>query len=385
MFQTGLDVLLEDHLPDLMHRRIGLVSHPAAVNLRLEDSATCLLKAGAPICALFGPEHGFFGMVADGAAVENSTDSRTGLPVYSLYGKTKEPTPEMLSGVDVILFDMQDVGVRYYTYLSTLVHVMRGAAKAGKAVMVLDRANPISGVYREGPLVEPGFESFIGILPIPMRHGLTLGELARFANDTEHIGCDLTVIPVKGWRRSMWFDNLHRAWVPTSPGIPHFETTIPYVGTCLIEGTNLSEGRGTALPFELVGAPWVDGFTLAQEMNSLSLPGVIFRPAGFIPSASKHAGKHCQGVQVHITDRNAFLPVFTGLHLVSTCSKLFHGKFQFLSSSWEGNPSHFDLLMGSASPRQRLLNGESIEAITADWDIVLNQFNETIAPFLLYD
>lgn len=384
MLETGLDVLVEKQLSKLDRKRVGIASHPAAVDLQLMDSATRLIRAGVNLTALFGPEHGYTGMVADGAPVENSTDTRTGLPVYSLYGKTKEPTPDMLQGVDVLLFDMQDVGVRYYTFLSTLVYVLRGAAKAGKPVMVLDRPNPINGIQREGPLVDPGFESFIGILPIPMRHGLTLGELALMANHQMRIQCDLTVIQMEGWRRSMWFEAVGHAWVPTSPGIPRFETTLPYVGTCLVEGTNLSEGRGTPLPFEVVGAPWVDGFTLAEKMNALKLPGVIFRPYAFIPCSSKHAGKHCQGVQLHITDRQGFRPVYTGLHLVAACRELFPADFQFLTSSWEGHPAHFDLLVGSAHPRLQLTAGATVEHIVSGWGDIINHFESSIQDFLLY-
>lgn len=384
MLQTGLDVLLESQLNQLDHQRVGVVSHPAAVDRFLQDSATLLIRAGVKVTALLGPEHGYYGMVADGDAIANTTDKRTGLPVYSLYGKTKEPTPDMLQGVDVLLFDMQDVGVRYYTYLSTLVHLMRGAARVGLPVIVLDRPNPINGIQREGPLVNPGFESFIGILPVPMRHGLTLGELALMANHRLNIRCDLSVIPMRGWRREMWFDGLERNWVPTSPNIPHFDTTLPYVGTCLVEGTNLSEGRGTALPFEVVGAPWVDGFALADRLNRLNLPGVIFRPYAFIPSASKHAGKHCQGVQLHITDRQAFRPVYTGLHLLAVCRQLHPNEFQFLTSSWEGKPAHFDLLMGSALPRTQLLANTPADEIVQAWPEVISQFEAGLQDFILY-
>ncbi len=384
MLQTGIEVLLAKHPERLAHKKVGIVSHPAAVNHKVVDSAALLLGTGVQVTALFGPEHGYYGMAADGAAVENATDTRTGLPVFSLYGKTKEPTPEMLKGVDVLLFDMQDVGVRYYTYLSTLVHVMRGAARAGKAVMVLDRPNPINGVQREGPLIEPGFESFIGILPVPMRHGMTLGELALYSNRKLTIDCDLTVIPMQGWGREMWFDTCGRDWVPTSPGIPHFATTLPYVGTCLVEGCNLSEGRGTALPFEVVGAPWVDGFALAKALNGLRMPGVVFRPHAFIPCSSKHAGVHCQGVQLHITDREVFKPVICGLQLLATCRRLFPRDFKFLGSSWEGKPAHFDLLMGSARPREQLCKGVSVDEICRGWEDTSARFKDEIEDFLLY-
>ena len=235
----------------------------------LTSSVDALLTSKVNLTALYGPEHGISGAAAEGAKIGNVTDARSGLPVFSLYGERREPNEEMLRDVDVLLFDMQDVGVRFYTYISTLFHVLKGAAKNHKEVIILDRPNPITGTRVEGRLIDAGFESFIGIIPIPIRHGMTLGELALYMNTKYEIGATLDVITMQGWKRAMWFDDTGLPWVATSPAIPHFATTILYPGMCLLEGINVSVGRGTALPFEICGAPWIDGNELAEKMNGL--------------------------------------------------------------------------------------------------------------------
>lgn len=384
MVKTGLELLVSARLDLVRDRRVGLVTHPGAVLPDLTDAVDALLKAGIRLTALFGPEHGLEGAAADGAAVGNSVHARTGLPVYSLYGPIKEPTAEMLSDVDVLVFDMQDVGARFYTFISTLFYVMRGAARTGRPVIVLDRPNPINGVSIEGPLIEPGLESFIGIVSIPIRHGMTIGELARYINGELGLGADLTVIPMQGWRREMWFDQTGLPWAPLSPGLPQLSTAIVYPGMCCIEGTNLSEGRGTALPFELVGAPWLEGHLLAHALNSLELPGLRFRPATLTPWASKHSGQTCGGVQVHVTNREMFRPVVAGLHAVAACRAQAPDCFEFLSSSWEGRPPHFDLLLGNALVREGLAAGVAVDDLTASWPTVASQFTRRREPYLLY-
>ncbi|HEX9074266.1 MAG TPA: DUF1343 domain-containing protein, partial [Anaerolineae bacterium] len=249
MIQTGLDVLITERLDLVRGRRVGLVTQPAAVRADLTHAVDALLGAGVRLTALFGPEHGWDGSAADGAAVDDAVDARTGLPVYSLYGETREPAAAMLANVDVLAFDMQDVGARFYTFISTLFHILRAAAKNDKAVVVLDRPNPINGAAVEGPLVEPGLESFVGILPIPIRHGLTCGELARYIAGECKLRVDLTVVAMRGWKGTLWFDETGLPWVSPSPAMPHLATATVYPGMCLVEATNLSEGRGTALPF----------------------------------------------------------------------------------------------------------------------------------------
>ncbi len=384
MIQTGLDVLIAERLDLLRGKRVGLVTHPAAVLPDLTSALDALLSAGVDLTALFGPEHGFDGSAADGTAVGDSTDGRTGLPVYSLYGPNKEPTSAMLANVDILVFDMQDVGARFYTFISTLYYVIRAAAQSGRTLVVLDRPNPINGVAVEGPLVAPGLESFIGILPIPIRHGMTCGELARYIGAECHLPVDLTVVPMQGWKREMWFDETGLPWVPLSPGMPHLATATVYPGMCLIEGTNLSEGRGTALPFEIVGAPWLDGDRLARSLNDIALPGVRFRPLHFVPSASKHAGQACRGVQVHVVDRQAFRPVETGLYVVAGCRAQSPDQFEFLSSSWEGRPAHFDLLTGSPHIRAGLLAGAPVRELIGEWPEIEATFGHAREKYLLY-
>ncbi len=383
--RTGLAVLLKDRLDLLAGRRVGLVSHPAAVLPDLTAAADALSAAGARLAALFGMEHGFAGSAADGAGLGDARDAHTGLPVFSLYGATREPTADMLADLDLLVYDVQDVGVRFYTFISTLYHVLAAAGRQGRPVVVLDRPNPINGLAVEGPSIAPGFESFVGITPMPIRHGMTVGELARYFNAGHGLAADLTVVAMPGWQRDMWFDETGLPWVPLSPGMPHLSTATLYPGMCLLEGVNVSEGRGTPLPFEVVGAPWLDGYALAQALNRLALPGVRFRPTHFVPSASKHAGLTCQGVQVHVTDRRAFRPVETGLHVVAACRTLAPERFEFLASSWEGRPPHFDLLTGDAAIREGLAAGASVADLVSGWPAIAAAFEQARRPHLLYE
>ncbi len=365
-------------------RRIGLVTQPAAVLPTLQAAESVLLHAGATISALFGPEHGSDGCAADGVLVGHGSHVRLGIPVYSLYGADREPTDAMLAEVDLLVFDMQDVGVRFYTYLSTLYHVLRASGRTGIPLLVLDRPNPINGVAVEGPGVEAGLESFVGIVDIPIRHGMTLGELAQMIAAEQRFATDLTVLPLQNWQRSVWFDQTGLPWVSPSPGMPQLITATVYPGTCLVEGTNLSEGRGTALPFEVVGAPWLDGYRLAVTLNHLDLPGVRFRPVHFVPSASKHCGAACQGVQVHVLDRAALQAVTTGLHVIAACRAQDPERFAFLASSWEGRPAHFDFLAGSTALREGLSLGYDVAGMTHDWAAYEAAFCVRRAPYLLY-
>lgn len=364
---------------------MGLVSHPAAVTAGLVGNVDALLEAGLHLTALFGPEHGFMSAAGDGVVVSDAHDPRTGLPVYSLYGETHEPTPEMFQRVDVLVFDMQDVGVRFYTFLSTLFYLLRSCAKSGCPLVVLDRPNPITGMQVDGPLLERGWESFVGIFPAPVRHGMTLGELALLINTEVELDAALTVIPMQGWRRNQWFDETGRIWAPTSPGMPRLETAVTYPGMCFLEGTNLSEGRGTALPFEQAGAPWLNGHALAERLNKKRLPGVIFRPVHFTPCSSKHQGKVCQGVQVHVVDRLAYRPLHTGLEIIAVCQELAQRDFSFLPPSGDDRRCHFDLLAGSDRLRMDLLNGAPVSEIARHWEAGLAGFLKTRAKYLLYE
>lgn len=381
---AGLDCLIAGGAAQLKGKRVGLVTHPAAVTRDLADSVTALRRCGVTLTALFGPEHGFSGAVADDQQVQDTVYRDTQLPIYSLYGTTQEPTPEMLADVDVLLFDMQDVGVRFYTFISTLFYVLKGAAKADVPVVVLDRPNPINGRVCEGPVLSPGFESFVGVLPIPLRYGLTLGELARYMHDTQGLHVNLTVIPLEGWQRDLWFDETGLTWVPTSPAMPHVSTAMIYPGTCFLEGTNVSEGRGTALLFEVCGAPWIDGETLAAHLNALEQLGVRFRPTYFVPTAAKFAGELCAGVQIHITDRETFRPVTLGLHLLSALKAIYPAKFAWLPQSWEGTHPHIDLLAGTDQVRRAIDAGEDVNEIVEAWVDDVTDFEQMSHKYWLY-
>ena len=376
MVRTGLDVWTSNPTPELQALRLGLVSHAAAVLPDLTGAVDALRNAGYTLTALFGPEHGFGGAALDGAHVSNATDPHTELPLFSLYGAVNEPTAEMLTSVDALVFDMQDVGVRFYTYLSTLFYVLRGAGKAGKPVFVLDRPNPITGSRIEGGPIVPGFESFVGIINVPMRHGMTLGELARYMNAEYALDADLHVIEMHGWQRNMWFDETTLPWVPTSPAMPHLSTAVLYPGICLLEGTNLSLGRGTALPFEACGAPWIDGYALAAALNELQLPGVRFRATVFTPSASTHAEIECYGVQMHVIDRNVLCPVEMALHLIAAAQDL-------SGDAWVWN-SHFDRLAGDSAVRFALDAGTKVIEIVTTWEESIVVFTHRREKYLLY-
>lgn len=382
--RVGLDVLLEERLDLLRNQRVGLVTNPTGVTRALESNVKALRAAGVNLVVLFGPEHGFSASAADATPVASAHDTRTGLPIHSLYGATRKPTEEMLANVDVMLFDLQDVGVRFYTYTATLALTLQACASSQIKLIVLDRPNPLNGNMLEGPLLDPDLQSFIGHGRLPIRYGLTIGELAQYYNAVQPIHAELQVIALQGWRREMWFEETGLNWVPPSPGMPRVSTTITYPGMCFIEGTNMSEGRGTALPFEIVGAPWLDGDMLAEELNARRLEGVRFRAITFTPDASKHAGIMCGGVQVHVIDRAAFRPVATGLHILAACRGQSPDRFEFLSTSWEGSPPHLDLLTGSRRVRQELESNQSVDSIVGAWASDLAEFNHIRHQHLLY-
>ena len=374
----GIDVLLTQQITLIQDRRIGLISSAGGVTQNLTPTLEALQNTpGVTLTALLGPEHGFYGAEPDGLEIASSTDLRTTLPVYSLYGDTVEPTAAMLEQVDVLLFDIQSAGVRFYTYIATLYHVMRAAATHQVPVIVCDRPNPIGGEKVEGPILKPGFESFIGPGPLPIRYGMTFGELAQLYRDVWGIACDLTVVPCQGWSRNMIFAQTGLVWVPTSPAMPKPDTTIVYPGLCLIEGTNLSEGRGTATPFEVIGAPWIKDWVLAKAMNDLNLPGVRFRPTQFLPTDSKWQGYPCYGIQTHVTDPAIFAPVTVGLQIVATLKRLYPANF-----AWR--EAHFDRLLGTDEVRLAIDAGVAVDEIVAGWQTALNQFEAERQTVLIY-
>jgi uncharacterized protein YbbC (DUF1343 family) len=383
--KTGIEVLAAERPELLRGRNIGLATNPTGVLPDLTSTIECLLtQPDSKVVALFGPEHGIRAGVQDGLAVASGLDPDTGLPVYSLYGPDKKPGAGMLADVDLLIFDIQDVGCRFYTYLYTLSYLMEAAAEHSLPILVLDRPNPLAGQVIEGNLLDARFASFVGRYPLPIRYGLTVGELALLMNREFHLNADLTVVPMSGWQRDLWFDQTGLPWVMPSPNMPALDTAVVYPGMCLVEGTNLSEGRGTTKPFELVGAPWVNGSKLAAELNVLTLPGVRFRPADFCPTYSKFNGEWCSGVQVHVSNRALFRPVETGLHVLATIKRMYPTRFAWLPTSWEGKPPHFDLLMGTDLTRRRLDHGDAVADIVCEWDNQAASFAETSAAYRLY-
>lgn len=374
----GIDVLLSQHLDRIVDRRIGLVSNASSVTRNLLPTAEVLLHSGhGHLTALFAPEHGFYASTAAATAVKPAVDARLGLPVYSLYGDVQRPVTAMLAGLDLLIFDLQSVGVRFYTYTTTLLYVLQAAAEHRLPVIVCDRPNPLAGEVVEGPVLEPAFASFVGCGPLPIRHGLTIGELARLYVERWGYDCDLMVAPCTGWQRAMWFDETGLLWLPPSPNMPKLSTAVLYPGTCLIEGTNLSEGRGTALPFEVVGAPGIDGWALAQAMNELNLPGIHFQPTRFEPAAGKWAGQLCHGLQLHVLDRRLLRPVAMALHLIATIKARYADIF-----TW--HLPHFDRLLGTDLVRQQLEAEIPVSEIISSWNSAQATFMRQRESVLIY-
>jgi uncharacterized protein YbbC (DUF1343 family) len=340
------------------------------------------------LAKLFGPEHGLLGEAQDLIGVPDGGNA--GLRVHSLYGDTfasLRPTAEQLHGLDALVIDLQDVGSRYYTFQATMLLCLEAASHAGLLTVVLDRPNPLGGVAVEGPALRAGFESFVGSHPIVTRHGMTIGELARLYHKERGLTGELLVIPCEGWTRDMDFEVTGLPWVLPSPNMPTVDTAFVYPGQCLLEGSNLSEGRGTTRPFELCGAPWIDGRTLARRLATQELPGVVFRPAYFKPTFQKFAGQLCGGVQLHVTDREAFLPVRTGLALLATMRELSGERFAWRTEPYEfvADRPAIDLLFGRDRERLSLEADTSVAEIASAWSADEAAFGKRREPFLLYD
>ena len=391
--ETGLDRLHADGFASLMGQRVGLLAHPASVDASLRPALDLMLATdGLDLRALFGPQHGLLGQTQDNMIEwEGFTDPDTGLPVFSLYGQHRKPTSAMLDPLDTLVVDLQDVGARYYTFIWTLLLCMEACAEAGKRVVVLDRPNPIGGVAVEGTVLEPGFESFVGLAPVPMRHGLTIGELAGFFVGQRKLDLDLDVVPMRGWQRAMDYSATGLPWVLPSPNMPTLDTAFVYPGGCLLEGTGLSEGRGTTRPFEILGAPYIDPQKLVGELASVraagQLPGVHFRPLHFQPTFHKFAGTVCGGVQVHVTDRDSFLPVATYTAVIAAVARLWSEDFAWKQPpyEYEAEKLPIDILTGSETWRRGIENGCSLQEMRTDWDGPLAAFADTVAECRRYE
>ena len=384
--RLGSEVLLASRR--LHGRRVGVVANPASIDHGFGHIVERVAGAdGVTLGAIFGPQHGFHSNLQDNMIeTPHASDGRRQVPVYSLYSETREPTAKMLEGLDALVIDLQDIGARIYTFIYTMANCLHAAGRHGVPVIVCDRPNPIGGVEVEGPMLEPGFESFVGQYPIPMRHGMTVGELAQLFNERFRLGAALEVVQMEGWRREQYWDETGAPWVMPSPNIPTLDSAIVYPGTVLFEGTMLSEGRGTTRPFELVGAPWIDADAFAERMNRLALPGAHFRPATFEPTFQKHAKTPCGGCQIHVIDRKVFAPVAVGAALL----REFHGTApkEFV---WRQPPYEYehdkmpvDILAGSSALREQVESQVPLGQIVASWKAGEDAFRDLRSRFLLY-
>ena len=383
----GIDRLLSTDRHLVEGRRVGLLCNPASIDGSFRHSADLLAgEPGVTLAAIFGPQHGFRADLQDNMIESpHGLDARRRVPVYSLYSDVREPSPEMLEGLDALVIDIQDVGTRVYTFIYTVANCMRAAGRMQIPVIVCDRSNPINGADVEGNILDPGYASFVGQYPIPMRHGKTVGELAGFFNRTFGLGADLHVVTMAGWGRGLFYDETSLPWVMPSPNMPTLDAAIVYPGAVLFEGTQLSEGRGTTRPFELIGAPWIDGERLAEAMNARGLPGVHFRPVFFEPTFQKHARQACGGCQIHVLDREAFRPLRTSVHLIDEFHRQDPGRFAWREPpyEYEHRKMPVDILYGSDRLRDAVAAG-TVAALVDGWAADEDRFRRARQPFLLY-
>lgn len=385
--RAGLDVLVS-RLPHLLAgRRVGLLCHQASVTRDLTHAIDAVRAIPrVKLVALFAPEHGIAGTAQDLIHVGNARDRATGLAVWSLYGERLAPTPAMLRGLDALVIDLQDVGSRYYTFVWTMTLAMEACARADVPVIVLDRPNPLGGEQIDGNVGDPAYRSFVGRYPLATRHGMTIAELAAYLNETHGIGADLTVVPMEGWRRAMEWEATGLPWVLPSPNMPTLDTARVYPGGCLIEGTNLSEGRGTTRPFELIGAPYLDGRKLATALTRRKLPGVAFRHAAFLPAFQKHAGVACEGVQLHVTDRRRFRSFSTSIALIAEARRQAPRQFKWRKPPYEFETRKWpiDLLGGGDGVRLAIERNVPLARLERSWRPALAAFVRARRPYLLY-
>ena len=386
--KLGLEKILEEQAGLLKGLRVGLVCNPASVDHQYRHAADLFYEnSNINLTTLFGPQHGIRGDVQDNMVeTGHIIDSRTEIPIYSLYSETREPTEDMLSELDVLVFDLQDVGCRVYTFIYTMANCMKACARYGKKMIVLDRPNPINGTDIEGNLLEIGHESFVGMFPIPMRHGMTVGELAMFFNSRFELQCELEVVSMDGWNRRSYADETDAPWAMPSPNMPTINTAVVFPATVYFEGTQISEGRGTTRPFEIVGAPYIDAQLYADALTSLELPGTIFRAINFLPTFQKFAGQNCGGVFLHVAERNLFEPVITGLAMIKTIFDLYPENFEWknLPYEYEFDRNPFDVIAGTLKIRNFFEEGKSISEIKDYWQNDLIQFSKLTRQYLLY-
>lgn len=389
LVQTGIDLIEKRWPRQFRSADIGLLLHPASIASNFSHSADiCLRSRKFKVTAFFGPQHGIRGETQDNMIEWDSfRDTKTGISVYSLYGKTRRPSPEMLGSIDIMVIDLQDVGARYYTFIWTMALVMEACAQQNKPVIILDRPNPINGKAVEGPVLKPKYSSFVGLQRLPIRHGMTIGEIGLYLKTAFYQQAPLEIIPMQGWKREMWFDNTGLPWVLPSPNMPTIETATVYPGMCLLEGTNISEGRGTTRPFEIFGAPFIDPDTLIRRLNDMRLSGVVFRPLHFLPTFQKHAGKLCGGAQLHITDRVRFKPFKAAAAILKAIHDLYPDKFRWNKPpyEYEQNLLPIDILAGTDRFRKDIEDGISLDTMQKWWNNELMDFDKNIRKnYLIY-
>ncbi len=388
--KTGLDIFEKNWPKKLKGARIGLLVHPASVNKRLEHAVDCFLHTRKfELKAIFGPQHGIRGETQDNMIEwEGFSDKKTGLSIYSLYSHTRKPEPLMLKDIDVMAIDMQDIGSRYYTFIWTMELCMQACIETGKSVVILDRPNPLGGAHTEGPVLDMAYASFVGQRPLPVRHGMTIGEIGNYLQNGFYQSLDCHIIPMKGWGRRMWFDETGLPWVIPSPNIPTLDTAIVYPGMCLLEGTNMSEGRGTTRPFEIFGAPFFDPDMLVKELVVLKLPGVVFRPMYFQPTFQKHAGCLCGRAQIHVTSRKMFKSFKTGVGIIKAIRKLYPDHFEWKHPPYEYETEKMpvDILAGTNRLRKDIEDGKSLEHMEEWWKEQCQEFNRKARrKYLMYE
>jgi uncharacterized protein YbbC (DUF1343 family) len=382
MIGLGVDLFFEEWVGKYKNKRVGLLTNITGVNARLQPTIDLFFEhPEIDLICLFSPEHGIRGDAKEGEKVASGVDPYTGLPVFSLYGETRKPTKDMLESLDVVVVDLQDIGARYYTFIYTVANMMEACKTMDIEVVILDRPNPIGGLKREGNLVKEDFHSFVGQYPLPNRHGLTIGELALVFQREFGLDCSLSIISMSGWKRFMYFVDTGLQWVPPSPNSTGQIMSLLYPGTCLIEGTNLSEGRGTTRPFEIVGAPFINGYELAKRLNEKQLEGIIARPTSFIPTYQKYKDEWCAGVQLHVMDIRRVNSYRTGLVLLETISELYGEALEFRDPDNKRSP--FNLLAGT-DKLQRLIREHRVEEYLSDCEREIQDFNEMIKPYLIY-
>lgn len=380
--RIGIDRLVQDQFAPLRGKAVGIVVNQASIAADLRSTLDHFLaahRAGTlQLSAVFGPQHGLFGHTQDNMVEwEGGRDPRFPFAIHSLYGAVREPAPEMLAGLDSLVIDLPDVGARYYTFAWTMAHCMRACAANGVPVIVLDRPNPIGGMSIEGPVLDPRYASFVGLHPLPIRHGMTLGEIARYLQSRFYPMCDLSVIEVEGWDRHRSAPYAELPWIPPSPNIPIPESALVYPGQCLLEGTNVSEGRGTTRPFECFGAPWIDGYALADALNGIALPGVWFRPIAFEPTFQKHAKRLCEGCFIHVTNAETYEPFATTVAILQVIAREHANHFRLNDPPYEYEDVHrpIDILLGRGDLWDRIANGEPLARLKGEWQAQLDDFD----------